>query len=159
LFRRVRLGVAWPRALEGEAEATQVLPAPLGVDRASQCAGHPGGDLRAGPEATVGGWALQGCPQRLLLLDSEEWRCATAVCATISEADGAVLVVAAGDGLDPDGTVPGCLGHRPGGVALCEQPDDLKVAPFNRVGCLPVAGLEVSETQMRVQNNTFWHTA
>jgi hypothetical protein len=67
------------------------------------------------------------------------------------------FVVAMGDGTDPIQAISGVFDDLLRGFALRQQPHDLPVASRNRIFRFVVMVLDLFETQMRFDRQTFLH--
>jgi hypothetical protein len=74
-----------------------------------------------------------------LLVKREQARHASVVLALICEGCWPLLVVASRENPDPVGAVACDLGSLPDSLAASQQPDDLSVAAFDRIGRFAVS--------------------
>ena len=96
--------------------------------------------------------------QVALLLPREKGQSASIVLALIGKGLWSILVVTTCQNPNPVGTIPGHLGDFAHALAPSQQPDDLKVAAFDRISCFPITPSQVIRTEMSSDTNIFRHS-
>ena len=147
--------MAWTWGLDGEAQATQIVPAKLGQSRLASLLSNPGGNFGPGPQPAIGSGTSQQSRQGLLLEGREARGFAGIGGPAVLKAGGTLLVIAMDEVTEPvraeanEGS--GVFGRAAGG----NQPQGVPAARSSWVGRRVVGGMRFVGSEMGVER---YHT-